>query len=104
AGIFAIDVVAVGRLRGVMALVALAISFLVLYFFVLPAILQGSNPLVVAVVGPDLGVADAYATAAVAMGGPGLIWLDGLPSPWQHAVVTEDAHQHHSRTLPTLPA
>ncbi|MFI9611073.1 YibE/F family protein [Streptomyces sp. NPDC052023] len=51
AGIFALAVVAVGRLRGVMALIALAISFLVLNFFILPAILQGSNPLVVAVVG-----------------------------------------------------
>ncbi|WP_078973307.1 YibE/F family protein [Streptomyces sp. MMG1533] len=51
AGIFALAVVVVGRLRGVMALVALAISFLLLNFFVLPAILQGSNPLVVAVVG-----------------------------------------------------
>ncbi|MFE9920680.1 YibE/F family protein [Streptomyces sp. NPDC005774] len=51
AGIFAVAVVAVGRLRGVMALVALAVSFLVLNFFILPAILQGSNPLVVAVVG-----------------------------------------------------
>jgi uncharacterized membrane protein len=51
AGIFALAVVIVGRLRGVMALVALAISFLVLNFFVLPAILQGSNPLLVAVVG-----------------------------------------------------
>ncbi|MBA2807479.1 YibE/F family protein [Streptomyces sp. KM273126] len=51
AGIFALAVVAVGRLRGVMALVALTISFLVLTFFILPAILQGSNPLVVGVVG-----------------------------------------------------
>ncbi|MFH9069223.1 YibE/F family protein [Streptomyces alboflavus] len=51
AGIFALAVVVVGRLRGVMALVALAVSFLVLTFFILPAILQGSNPLVVAVVG-----------------------------------------------------
>ncbi|MGC0376275.1 YibE/F family protein [Streptomyces sp. SAI-229] len=51
AGVFALAVVAVGRLRGVMALVALAISFLVLNFFILPAILQGANPLVVAVVG-----------------------------------------------------
>ncbi|MFD5340172.1 YibE/F family protein [Streptomyces hawaiiensis] len=51
AGIFALAVVIVGRLRGVMALVALAISFMVLNFFILPAILQGSNPLVVAVVG-----------------------------------------------------
>ncbi len=51
AGIFALAVVAVGRMRGLMALVALAISFLVLTLFILPAILQGSNPLVVAVVG-----------------------------------------------------
>ncbi|NED13027.1 YibE/F family protein [Streptomyces sp. SID9124] len=51
AGIFALAVVVVGRLRGVMALVALGISFLLLNMFVLPAILQGSNPLLVAVVG-----------------------------------------------------
>lgn len=51
AGIFALAVVVVGRLRGVMALIALAISFMVLNFFVLPAILQGSNPLLVAVIG-----------------------------------------------------
>ncbi|WP_261989637.1 YibE/F family protein [Streptomyces sp. uw30] len=51
AGIFAVAVVVVGRMRGVMALISLAISFMVLNFFILPAILQGSNPLVVAVVG-----------------------------------------------------
>jgi uncharacterized membrane protein len=51
AGIFAIAVVAVGRIRGVFALASLAVSFLVLTFFILPAILQGSNPLLVAVVG-----------------------------------------------------
>ncbi|QTD99600.1 YibE/F family protein [Streptomyces cyanogenus] len=51
AGIFAVAVVVVGRLRGVMALVALAVSFLVLTLFILPAILEGANPLVVAVVG-----------------------------------------------------
>ncbi|MFJ9375146.1 YibE/F family protein [Streptomyces sp. NPDC101455] len=51
AGIFALAVVVVGRLRGVMALVALAISFMILNFFILPAILHGSNPLIVAVVG-----------------------------------------------------
>ncbi|MFI1366968.1 YibE/F family protein [Streptomyces griseochromogenes] len=51
AGIFALAVVVVGRMRGVMALVALAVSFLVLTLFILPAILQGSNPLMVAVVG-----------------------------------------------------
>ncbi|WTO41376.1 YibE/F family protein [Streptomyces achromogenes] len=51
AGIFAVAVVLVGRLRGVMALIALAVSFLVLTLFILPAILQGSNPLLVAVIG-----------------------------------------------------
>ncbi|MFB7237462.1 MULTISPECIES: YibE/F family protein [unclassified Streptomyces] len=51
AAIFAVAVVAVGRMKGVMALIALVVSFLILTFFILPAILQGSNPLVVAVVG-----------------------------------------------------
>ncbi|MEU3662609.1 YibE/F family protein [Streptomyces sp. NPDC032940] len=51
AGIFAVAVVVVGRLRGLMALISLAISFLLLNFFILPAILQGSNPLLVAVIG-----------------------------------------------------
>ncbi|MEU5955995.1 YibE/F family protein [Streptomyces sp. NPDC047525] len=51
AGIFALAVVVVGRMRGLMALIALALSFVVLTFFILPAILQGSNPLVVAVIG-----------------------------------------------------
>ncbi|MFJ4962540.1 YibE/F family protein [Streptomyces sp. NPDC088729] len=51
AGIFAVAVVVVGRLRGLMALIALVVSFAVLTLFILPAILQGSNPLVVAVIG-----------------------------------------------------
>ncbi|MFD7668263.1 YibE/F family protein [Streptomyces sp. NPDC059788] len=51
AAIFAAAVVVVGRLRGVLALVALVVSFAVLTLFILPAILQGSNPLVVAIVG-----------------------------------------------------
>ncbi|MEU4209878.1 YibE/F family protein [Streptomyces sp. NPDC026206] len=51
AGIFAVAVVVVGRLRGIFALVALVISFGILTLFILPAILQGSNPLLVAVVG-----------------------------------------------------
>ncbi|MEU9140146.1 YibE/F family protein [Streptomyces sp. NPDC048404] len=49
--IFAVVVVVIGRMRGIMALVALAISFVILNFFILPAILEGSNPLLVAVVG-----------------------------------------------------
>jgi uncharacterized membrane protein len=51
AGVFALAVVLVGRLRGVLALVGLAVSFGVLTLFILPAVLQGSNPLLVAVVG-----------------------------------------------------
>jgi uncharacterized membrane protein len=51
AGIFAAVVVMVGRLRGILALVALVISFAVLTLFILPAILHGSNPLLVAVIG-----------------------------------------------------
>nr|WP_308120088.1 YibE/F family protein [Streptomyces bambusae] len=51
AGVFALVVVAVGRMRGVFALIALVVSFGILTLFILPAILQGSNPLVVAVVG-----------------------------------------------------
>ncbi|MEW2137412.1 YibE/F family protein [Streptomyces sp. NPDC005409] len=51
AGIFALAVVLVGRMRGLFALIALVVSFGVLTLFILPAILQGSNPLVVAVIG-----------------------------------------------------
>lgn len=51
AGIFAVAVVLIGRMRGLMALVALVVSFGVLTLFVLPAILHGDNPLLVAVVG-----------------------------------------------------
>ncbi|MDJ0342043.1 YibE/F family protein [Streptomyces sp. H10-C2] len=51
AGIFALAVIAVGRLRGLMALIALAVSFAILTLFILPAILHGDNPLLVAVIG-----------------------------------------------------
>jgi uncharacterized membrane protein len=50
-GLFALAVIVVGRLRGVMALTALVISFAVLTLFILPAILRGGNPLLVAVIG-----------------------------------------------------
>ncbi|RMI41445.1 YibE/F family protein [Streptomyces triticirhizae] len=49
--LFALVVVAVGRLRGLLALVGLVASFLVLTLFILPAVLHGSNPLLVAVIG-----------------------------------------------------
>ncbi|SFD21429.1 YibE/F family protein [Streptomyces aidingensis] len=51
AALFAVAVVLVGRMRGLMALVGLAISFAVLTLFILPAILHGSHPLAVAVIG-----------------------------------------------------
>lgn len=51
AGLTAIVVIAFGRLRGLAAIGGLILSFLVLLFFILPAILDGSPPLLVAVVG-----------------------------------------------------
>jgi uncharacterized membrane protein len=51
AALFAVAVLVLGRWQGLKALVALGISFLVLVFFVLPAIIGGENPLLVAVVG-----------------------------------------------------
>jgi uncharacterized membrane protein len=52
--LFAGAVIALGRWRGLAALVALGVSFAVLVLFVLPAILDGRNPLAVAVVGACL--------------------------------------------------
>ena len=51
AGVFAVAVVLLGRLRGVAALAGLVVSFVILLRFILPAILSGSSPLLVAVVG-----------------------------------------------------
>ncbi|MEX1046249.1 MAG: YibE/F family protein [Actinomycetota bacterium] len=51
AALFAIVVVALGRLRGLAALAGLAVSLLVLLKFVLPAILDGSSPLLVSIIG-----------------------------------------------------
>ncbi|WP_091350139.1 FAD:protein FMN transferase [Micromonospora rhizosphaerae] len=53
----------------------------------------------VTVVGADLGLADAYATTAVAMGSAGIGWLDRLPDHL-HAIVTDDARLLHSTRLP----
>ncbi|HTK62331.1 MAG TPA: YibE/F family protein [Pseudonocardia sp.] len=52
--LFAAAVIALGRWRGLAALGALGVSFVVLIGFVLPAILDGGNPLAVAVVGACL--------------------------------------------------
>ncbi len=51
AGLFALTVILLGRLRGVAALAGLAASFVVLLEFVLPAIVSGTDPLAVAIVG-----------------------------------------------------
>ncbi|WP_219471461.1 YibE/F family protein [Nonomuraea rhizosphaerae] len=48
---FALAVIAFGRWRGVTALAGLAITFVLLLTFVIPAILQGSPPMLVAIVG-----------------------------------------------------
>lgn len=49
--LFTLVVVVVGRLRGLAALVGLVVTFAVLVKFVLPALLHGESPLVVAIVG-----------------------------------------------------
>lgn len=48
--LFAIVVIALGRFRGVMALVAMAATLVVLVAFVAPSVLAGNDPLLVAVV------------------------------------------------------
>nr|BFE63116.1 FAD:protein FMN transferase [Dactylosporangium thailandense] len=56
----------------------------------------------VTVVGPELGTADAYATAALAMGLPGIDWLAALPGH-ESAVVTEDGRALRSDGLQVVP-
>ncbi|HAP77683.1 MAG TPA: YibE/F [Acidimicrobiaceae bacterium] len=52
--LFAVCVVALGRWRGAGALAGLAVSVAVLVGFVLPALLDGSNPVIVAIVGSSV--------------------------------------------------
>ena len=49
--LFAVVIVAVGRWRGLLALIGLGASLAVVFAFVLPALLRGSNPVGVAVTG-----------------------------------------------------
>lgn len=63
--LFAAAVVGLGRLRGLAALVGLALSVLILLAFIVPAILEGSNPVMVATVG---AVAIAIASLYLAHG------------------------------------
>jgi thiamine biosynthesis lipoprotein len=55
----------------------------------------------VTVVGTDLGLADAYSTAALAMGERARTWLAGL-SGYSSAVVTQDGRAFRSADLPAL--
>jgi FAD:protein FMN transferase len=55
----------------------------------------------VTVVGPDLALADAYATAALAMGESGIAWLARrAPDGYESAVVTDDGRAFSSTRLP----
>jgi thiamine biosynthesis lipoprotein len=56
----------------------------------------------VTVTGPDLAVADAYATAAVAMGRRGVDWLARLAG-YESAVITEEGEAFRSDGLPVRP-
>jgi uncharacterized membrane protein len=49
--LFVAAVVALGRLRGVMALIGLAVSLGILFWFILPALVEGSSPIAVALTG-----------------------------------------------------
>ena len=50
AGLFALVVVALGRLRGALALIGMAVTLVVLVAFVAPSVLDGNDPVLVAVV------------------------------------------------------
>jgi thiamine biosynthesis lipoprotein len=55
----------------------------------------------VTVVGPDLALADAYATAALAMGEGGIAWLAKLTAEgYDSALVTDDGRAFSSAGLP----
>lgn len=61
-------IVAFGRWRGLTSLAGLAVSFAILLFFVLPAILHGESPLLVAVVGASaIMFAAMYLTQGVSV-------------------------------------
>jgi thiamine biosynthesis lipoprotein len=57
----------------------------------------------VTVTGPDLAIADAYATAALAMGQRGIDWLPTLVG-YESAVVTQDGDAFRSDGLPIVAA
>ena len=92
--IFAALVVGVGRLRGIMALVGLAVSFVLIGFFVLPALRHGESPLLVGAVSSTAILAVVvYLTHGVSqrttvalMGALTGIWLSALLAVWALSV------------------
>lgn len=83
---FVLAVVAFGRWRGVSALAGLAVTFFVLLWFVVPAILAGSAPLLVAIVGSAaimltvlyLTHGFAWSTTVAVLGTLGSLTLTGV--------------------------
>lgn len=68
AAAFALAVTAFGRWRGIAALVGLAVTFALLVFFVVPAILAGEPPLLVAIVGAaGMTLAVLYLTHGISL-------------------------------------
>jgi uncharacterized membrane protein len=49
--LFALIVIAIGRLKGFRALIVLLLTFLIILKFIIPKILAGSNPLLMAIIG-----------------------------------------------------
>jgi len=49
--LFAVAVIAVGRLKGARALVVLVLTFLIILGFIIPRILAGNNPLFISIIG-----------------------------------------------------
>jgi uncharacterized membrane protein len=49
--IFVLFVTVIGKLRGVTSLVGMAISFAIIFIFILPKILDGSDPILIAIIG-----------------------------------------------------
>lgn len=84
--LFAAVVVALGRWKGLMALAGFALSLAILIFFVLPAILGGTSPLAVAIVGASAVMLGALymahgvnvRTTTAALGTFGSLALTGL--------------------------
>jgi thiamine biosynthesis lipoprotein len=57
----------------------------------------------VTVVGPDLATADAYATAAFAMGAAGPDWTRGL-GPYEAMTITDDGRVLSTQSFPRAAA